>query len=139
MKALDRRRRAVLVALGVIAIAPVHTTATAAMQTLRVEALIDGRSQLIVRGNTAQWFHLDWAAPGRHLFRNEPTVINGVSWFPVWPDIPDAENRDCHCYSDVFTGVDPPLPLRDVAVDLRPIQSRVTSILQCRPPTTTSP
>jgi len=53
-------------------------------QTLRIETLIDGRSQLIVRANTSQWFHLDCAAPGRHLFRNEPTVINEVDWFPVW-------------------------------------------------------
>jgi hypothetical protein len=130
MKALDKKRRALLVAIGLCAIAPVDRTAVAATQTLRVEALIDGRSQLILRGNTAQWFHLDWAAPGRHLFRNEPTVINGVGWFPVWPDIPDAENRDCHCYSDVFTGVNPPLPLSDMVVDLRLIQSRQTSILQ---------
>jgi hypothetical protein len=130
MKALDYKRRVLLVAMGLVAIAAVARTAAAATQTLRVEALIDGRSQLILRGNTAQWFHLDWAAPGRHLFRNEPTVINGVAWFPVWPGVPDAENRDCHCYSDVFTGVDPPLPLGDMAVDLRLIQSRQTSILQ---------
>ena len=100
-------------------------------ETIRVEALIDGRSHLILRSNTAQWFHLDFAAPGRHLFVNEPTIINGTEWFPEWPDVPNRENRSCHCFSDIFDGVEPPLPLADVPIDLRIIQSRFeTSIIQ---------
>jgi hypothetical protein len=97
----------------------------------RIEALIDGRSQLILQDNTAQWYHLDFAAPGRHEFRNDPTVINGVEWFPLWPDIPDEENRDCNCYSDVFTGLYPPLPSEDFTVKLKPVRSRSeTQIIQ---------
>ena len=79
-------------ALALLVTAASPVAAQPATQVIRVEALIDGRSQLILRDDTAQWFHIDWAAPGRELFRNEPTIINGVSWFPIWPDVPDAEN-----------------------------------------------
>jgi hypothetical protein len=107
------------------------TWARTGTETIRVEALIDGRSHLILRANTAQWYHLDWAAPGRHQFRNEPTIINGVEWFPEWPDIPTPENRNCYCYSDIYDCVVPPLPLGEVPITLRRIQSRhITTITQ---------
>ena len=89
--------------------APVQAQDTISV-TYTVRAYVDGRSQLILQGNTAQWYHLDFAAPGRHEFVNEPTYINGAAWYPTWPDVPDAENRDCHCYSSVYTGLNPPLP-----------------------------
>ncbi len=98
---------------------------------IRISALIDGRSQLILRGNRAQWHHLDFAAPGRLWFANEPTVINGQRWFPVWPDTPDPENRDCNCFSDWFTGVFPPVSQTATRYDLRLLQSRSrTAIIQ---------
>lgn len=98
---------------------------------IRIEALIDGRSQLVLRGNTAQWHHLDFAAPGRHEFRNEPTTLNDAIWFPVWPDDPDEENYFCDCFSDVFKPVKPTQPRKDVSVDLNLIQSRgETEIVQ---------
>lgn len=107
------------------------TQAKTVTNTVRVEALIDGRSQVILRANTAHWFHIDFAAPGRHAFQNEPTVINGVEWFPIWPDIPNAENRDCNCFSDIFSGLDPPLLQTDMTINFRIIQSRsLTSIVQ---------
>src|SRR4051812_24476594 len=53
---------------------------------LRIEAWIDGRSDLIVVGNTAHWHHYDYAAPGREMFVNKPTLFDGVEWFPVWPN-----------------------------------------------------
>lgn len=93
-------------------------------KSIRIEALIDGRSQLIIHDGTAQWYHLDFAAPGRHEFVNKPTIINGVKWFPKWPDVPDTENRDCHCTSNVFHGVSPQLPVREATISLRLIQSR---------------
>jgi hypothetical protein len=101
-------------------------------KVIRIEAHIDGRSWLILRGNTAQWHHLDYAAPGRHEFRDEPTIINDATWFPVWPDVPDEENRFCDCFSDVFNlPVKPTLPKKDVSVDLDLIQSRgETEIVQ---------
>lgn len=98
---------------------------------IRISALIDGRSQLLLRGHRAQWHHFDFAAPGRLWFADEPTVINGQAWFPVWPDTPDAENRDCNCFSDVFTGVLPPLPPVANEYALRAMQSRGSaSIIQ---------
>jgi hypothetical protein len=93
-------------------------------QTVTVDALIDGKSQLILQGNTAQWLHLDFAAPGRLEFQNEPTVINGKEWFPVWPDVPDAENRFCNCTSSIFKGVRPALPQTNMMVTLNVIQGR---------------
>lgn len=92
--------------------------------TIGVEALIDGRSQLILQADTAQWYHLDFAAPGRHEFQDEPTYLNGVPWLPMWPDVPDAENRECECYSDTYVGVVPPLPMADYGVQLEVVQAR---------------
>jgi hypothetical protein len=84
----------------------------AVTKSIVIETLIDGKSELHLRGNTAQWFHVDFAAPGRHPDidgneRREPTVINDVEWYPVWPDQPDSENRDCSCSSNLFEGVVP--------------------------------
>jgi hypothetical protein len=83
-------------------------------QFINIQAEIDGRSQLILDGDTVQWHHFSWAAPGRHFCNvgepEEPTLLNGVEWFPVWPDVPDCENRECNCDSDVFVGLTPPIP-----------------------------
>lgn len=73
---------------------------------LRVRALIDGRSQLTVRGDSASWYHLDQAAPGRSGTSREPTYLNGTAWLPGWPDVPDAANRDCGCRSSRYTGLE---------------------------------
>jgi hypothetical protein len=70
---------------------------------LRIQSRIDGRSQLIVHRDTVQWQHFETAAPGRELGANDPTLLDDVAWFPVWPDIPDAENRDCNCFSSKTT------------------------------------
>jgi hypothetical protein len=78
--------------------------------TVRIEALIDGRSDLLLSGATVQWLHLEFAAPGRHDGEHLPTLVDGVAWFPTWPDEPDDENRGCGCLSDVGTLIDPPLP-----------------------------
>jgi hypothetical protein len=79
-------------------------------RTITVKALIDGRSWLVLHGNTAQWYQIDYAAPGRWADHNDPTIINGKTWFPTWPDVPDDDNYSCNCYSSVFRGVTPPLP-----------------------------
>jgi hypothetical protein len=93
-------------------------------QVITIQALIDGRSRLILKKNTAQWYHLDFAAPGRHEFVNVPTTINGKEWFPVWPDVPDAENRDCHCYSSVFKGVKPVIHRNKPPLEINVLQGR---------------
>jgi hypothetical protein len=62
---------------------------------LRVAALIDGESHLIIHGTTLHWQHFDFAAPGRWNFVKDPIGLNGADWYPDWPDVPDSENRDC--------------------------------------------
>jgi len=49
---------------------------------LNVRAFIDGRSRLIVQGDTVRWHHLDSAAPGRHGGADEPTYLNGKACIP---------------------------------------------------------
>ena len=52
------------------------------------------------------WRHLDFAAPGRHYDAevSQPTYLNQTAWMPVWPDLPDIENRDCYCKLVLFSG-----------------------------------
>lgn len=76
--------------------------------TYVVRADIDGHSRLILSGRSARWFHIDFAAPGRHEGKNNPTIINGTKWFPMWPHT--GENRDCHCHSSTFRKVMPRVP-----------------------------
>jgi hypothetical protein len=108
---------------------PLLSTVAATPQTLRVTALIDGRSRLLLRGNTAQWLNLDFAAPGLWSGYGGPlpvpTTLNGVDWTPVWPS-PD-ENRDCNCVSNIFTGVTPALPAAAVVVTLTAVQARMSA------------
>jgi hypothetical protein len=99
-------------------------TAGAGPTTINIRAKIDGRSRLILRGSTAQWEHLDFAAPGRLFGSNLPTRINGASWFPVWPDIPDSDNRFCACLSDLFTSVTPGIPQTSAEVTLDVVEGR---------------
>src|SRR5581483_9616890 len=63
---------------------------------------IDGRSDLILIGDTVHWHHFDYAA------QTGPTYLNGTSWVPTWPN--PGENRDCHCDSSTYTGLAPPVP-----------------------------
>lgn len=100
--------------------------------TVRVEALIDGRSQLRLSGATVQWFHLEFAAPGRHGGGTLPTLIDGLAWFPIWPD-PDGENRDCECASEVATLLDPPLPSVPSVATVTPIQVRNAALVIQQP------
>ena len=82
-------------------------------------AYIDGRDELIIQGNTLQWDHFDFAAPGRLGGVNYPTIItttlngvtqmNGVDWIPTWPDPPPNEIR-FPAMSSVFTGLTPTIP-----------------------------
>lgn len=97
-------------------------------QTIRIKARIDGRSQLIIKNNTVQWYHIDNAAPGRHGGLDEPTYINDIAWMP-WT-VP-GELRCGGCYSSVFEDLSPPFPQRDVTVELYVIKSRyMTTIVQ---------
>jgi hypothetical protein len=73
-----------------------------------VRALIEGQSRLEVLvpvgsplPSSFQWHHIKGVAPGR-LGGTFPTAINGELWEPMWPDLPDPENRDCDCESSEF-------------------------------------
>jgi hypothetical protein len=99
-------------------------SAKAPQRTLTIEAWVDGRSWLILRKNTLQWYQLEFAAPGRLEFANLPTIVNGEEWYPVWPDVPDAENRDCYCYSSVLKGVKPFLHRNKLPAEINVLEAR---------------
>lgn len=89
-----------------------------------IEAYIDGRSELQLTGYGSQlmrWEHFDWAAPGRLNGVFFPTRVGAQTWYPDWPDVPDSENRDCHCYSSTVSHT---LFIWPNAYDLRPTQRR---------------
>jgi RNA polymerase sigma factor (sigma-70 family) len=87
----------------------------------RIQAYIDGRSRLVIRGNTVQWRHYEFAVPGGHGDVARPTVINGKQWFPAWLGIGigDAIN-----VSNLYEKLDPPLPTAAVPVTVKPINAR---------------
>lgn len=97
--------------------------------TVRVGAWIDGRSVLILEGSSATWQHFSFAAPGRrdcHMqAQMEPTYLEGLPWFPSWPDTPDCENRDCAgCLSTTYSSMSATLPSADYSVTLDVNQAR---------------
>ncbi len=114
-----------------IAFMPSPNSAQIFTATLNVRAYIDGRSRLLVQGDTVHWHHLEWTAPGRPDGANEPTYLNGGAWYPTWPDIPNPENRNCDCDSSTYVGI-PPLAMQDQSASLDIVQARdsVTIIQQ---------
>ena len=96
--------------------------------TIRVRAYIDGRSQLMLSGNTAQWRHYEWGGPGYD--DNLPTTINSAPWYPQWSGDP----RDCGgCTSNVFTGVQPAISAVDQTVTLIPFDVRDSATIVQQP------
>ena len=83
---------------------------TEGWNVVRVETLVDGRSRLLVQGDTARWHHLDWAVPGRQDGRNEPVTLDGKPWRPVWPDLDGWRNAFAICTSSRHRGLAPALP-----------------------------
>jgi hypothetical protein len=77
--------------------------------TLRVEANIDGVSELVLQDGTIFWNHLDWAAPGRHNGMDVPTILNGYEWMP-W------EGRDGELRGP-YPVISDPLSLSAVGLD----------------------
>lgn len=74
---------------------------------LNIRAYIDGRSQLIIKGDMFIWRHYDFDAPGRWELGegSQPTYLNKAPWYPDWPDFPDSTNDSCNCYSSSFKGI----------------------------------
>jgi heat shock protein HslJ len=95
-------------------------TPTPVPLTLSIRARIDGLSRLIIQENTVHWLHVSAAAPGR--WTSAPTYINEVAWNPVWPDVPDSENRDCNCSSSSYQGI--PAIAKYPPITLEVIQAR---------------
>jgi len=100
--------------------------------SVNIRAYIDGYSQLVIQGNNVYWHHIGAAAPGRHLFGDEPTYLNGAAWNPTWPDDPDAENRECNCDSSTSSDLIPPLPGNQSFV-LNVIQARFSAHISQQP------
>jgi len=101
---------------------------------LEIEALIDGRDQLILRADTLLWHHFDAAAPGRHHGANAPTIVfpypGPSEWFPVWSEPPPSEIR-WEELSSVLSGLSPALPSDGVSFAIEKIFGRgETSIVQ---------
>jgi hypothetical protein len=114
---------------------------------IEIEALIDGKDNLVIHGNTIQWHHEDWSIVGWHKGRNEPTVISTkepgaaskayhVKWLPDWFDLdghpltnnaqgpqPSDQSKQ-RAVSSEFKGLAPPLPSKEVHVRLVPIEAR---------------
>jgi hypothetical protein len=89
---------------------------------LRVRALMDGQSRIVLQGTTIKWHHLSWAAPGRHGTSNEPTYLNGVAWTPTWPKAGDQSS--CNCFSSTSNALVPPLPKKTQTLTLTSISAR---------------
>ena len=102
------------------------TTRSAQVTTvLNIRAYIDGKSQLILKGNELYWYHLDFDAPGRWELGeiSQPTYVNRVGWRPSWPDIPDATNDFCNCVSSSYRGI-PNMARTNQRVGLDIVQGR---------------
>jgi len=116
------------------------STADAGVMALTIRAMIDGRDQLVLRGGTAQWHHLDYAAVGRHDGLDEPTyftldlngyrLMNAFAWTPAWSTAaPDEIRREE--WSSVFGGLAVSLPREEQTLALSNVTARSsTSIIQ---------
>jgi hypothetical protein len=95
--------------------------------SIRVTAQIDGRSQLWLNGNLAQWRHFDYSAPGKWN-GNFPTTINGYDWYPEWPG-----GMGWGSSSSFYDGVSPELPASDLPITVDVIEGRgVVTVVQQR-------
>lgn len=100
------------------------TCATTCAGHLRVRALIDGRSQLVVQRDRVWWSHFDFVAPGLHEGAQEPTELwiqTGASpeahvlWCPAWPTGCNTCDGDCgqlqtQISSELLVNLTPALP-----------------------------
>jgi len=104
-----------LLVLSTLAVAG---AALAVPATLTISAFIDGRSDLVLTGNSARWIHLDYDWPGLHDGHNDPTyfsstlngspVMTNVGWTPAWTGY----------LSDTFTGIDPAIGQGSVSLEV---------------------
>lgn len=106
-------------ALTMMALAALGLPAAGHASTLVIEAYVDGRDQIALRGDTAQWLHFDYAAVGRWDNQDLPTYFNGVAWTPTWLGYPAPnEIRVSGAVSSTYTGLSPALPEGHMGVTL---------------------
>jgi len=103
-----------------------------AEMVIEIEAHIDGLDRLIIKGNTLQWHHLEFAAVGRHEGANSPTIIytteNGSAvadarWLPDWPE-PYPDPILFEAFSSEFSELTPAFPADDVPWNLTKLFGR---------------
>ena len=67
-----------------VTIAPVTIT----NNTLRVQALVAGQSQLLISTQGIAWLNAGGGAvPGASNGINLPTLLDGYNWYPIWPSL----------------------------------------------------
>ncbi|NQT88706.1 ankyrin repeat domain-containing protein, partial [bacterium] len=97
-----------------------------AIQTIRIEAQVDGRDRLVFRGGALHWQHIGWGVPGRQGKMNLPTKVNGVPWMPGWPDLNGPTNHWTCVRSTPFLALAPPLPQEPLDVGITVLTGRGT-------------
>jgi hypothetical protein len=123
-----------IVAVGAASSGPAVRPAPRPIKSLSytIEALIDGRDQLIITGDSLQWHHIAGAAPGGKFMTQgnsaAPTVINSswgppIAWFPVgWP--PDQNSKMPESFSAVMDELVPVFPAVEQRWRVKRIQAR---------------
>lgn len=101
--------RLVIVGLTVGTLLMPRLAASQEAREIIIKALIDGSTELHVTTNGLQWKTGDWAKPGRHGKKNEPTHVNQQRWFPKWTKPDEEYGADI---SDVF-----PFPVPTLNLD----------------------
>jgi hypothetical protein len=76
------------------------------VETLVVEAHIDGPSEFRVKKGAVYWINGPNAKPGRHEGKDLPTYLNGKEWKPVW-QIPDKDRGRDTCAEEPVSGIEP--------------------------------
>lgn len=94
----------------------------AAAYALKVKVWIEGQSQLIIQGNTAQWHNLSYVAPGYEAPYGDPPAptylttknMKTMAWTPgAWSNGTSGDTT-----SDKFTGLSAPLAAVEQTVTL---------------------
>ena len=101
---------------------------------LRIRALIDGQSQLVLRGKTVKWHVIRASAPGRWDGHDEATTLSGTPWLPVWPA--GGDNRDCNCDSQASPPIPAGLRAVDQVVTLTKVSGRGAATINEQPSST---
>lgn len=85
---------------------PVQAPATPPPNSVVIECLIDGPSELRVKKDGIYWINGPNAKPGRHMGQDEPTYVDGKSWRPNWKNARVDRGEDRTATKNV-DGIDP--------------------------------